>query len=149
MRAVPFVIFAIALSVRLLHVWLMRDSPYFSVLMGDSRGYDEWATRLAGGDWIGSEIFYQAPLYPYFLAVIYALFGRDLLIVRGVQAALGACSAALLADAGARVFSRQTGTIAGVLMSLYAPAIFLSALIQKSVLDVFLVCLVIWLIARA
>jgi tetratricopeptide (TPR) repeat protein len=149
MRAVPWVIFAIALSVRLLHVWLMRDTPYLSVLTGDSRAYDEWATRIAGGDWIGGEVFYQAPLYPYFLAVIYASAGRDLLMVRVVQAVLGACATALLADAGARAFSRRTGTIAGVLMAFYAPAIFLGALIQKSVLDVFLVCLIIWVIARA
>src|SRR5260370_41610951 len=36
-------IFAIALLVRLVHVWLLRRSPFFSVLMGDSRGDDEWA----------------------------------------------------------------------------------------------------------
>ncbi len=36
--------------------------------MGDSRAYDEWARRIAAGDWIGREVFYQAPLYPYFLA---------------------------------------------------------------------------------
>ena len=47
--------------------------------MGDSRGYDEWARRIAGGDWLGHEVFYQAPLYPYLLGVIYAIAGRHLL----------------------------------------------------------------------
>ena len=28
-------------------------APFFSVLMGDSHGYDEWAQRIAGGDWLG------------------------------------------------------------------------------------------------
>ncbi len=60
-------IFAVALAVRLLHLWQMAATPYFSVLMGDARGYDAWAQRLAGGDWIGTDVFYQAPLYPYFL----------------------------------------------------------------------------------
>ena len=64
-----------------------RRSPFFDVLLGDAHGYDEWARRLAAGDWIGTEVFYQAPLYPYFLGVVYAIFGRDLLIVRIVQAA--------------------------------------------------------------
>ena len=66
-------IFVLALAVRLLHVWQIRSAPFFSVLMGDSRGYDEWAQRIAGGDWFGHEVFYQAPLYPYLLGVIYTV----------------------------------------------------------------------------
>jgi hypothetical protein len=85
----PFLIFLVALSVRLLHVWQIRRTPFFDVLMGDAGGYDQWAQRLAAGDWIGKDVFYQAPLYPYFLGVLYALFDRDLLIVRIVQAVIG------------------------------------------------------------
>src|ERR1051325_11977011 len=90
-------IFARAVAVRLLHVWQLRASPFFSVLMGDSRGYDEWAQRIAGGDWLGHEVFYQAPLYPYLLGVIYAIAGRHLLLVRIVQAGIGSTSCVLLA----------------------------------------------------
>ena len=79
-------IFGVALLVRLVHVWQLRASPFFSLLMGDSRGYDEWARRIAGGDWLGHEVFYQAPLYPYLLGLIYAVGGRHLLLVRLVQA---------------------------------------------------------------
>jgi hypothetical protein len=39
------------------------------------------------------------------------------------------------------------GVIAGLILALYAPAIFFDGLIQKSVLDVFFVCLALWLIA--
>src|SRR5499427_7222779 len=92
-----FAIFALALAVRLLHVWQIRRSPFFDVLMGDSRGYDEWARRIAAGDWIGRDVFYQAPLYPYFLGVIYAIAGRHLLLVRVVQAVIGSASCVFLA----------------------------------------------------
>ncbi|HEY1913231.1 MAG TPA: hypothetical protein VGG73_20060, partial [Vicinamibacterales bacterium] len=64
-------IFLVALSVRLVHVWQLRASPFFAILMGDSHGYDEWAQRIAAGDWLGHDVFYQAPLYPYVLGVIY------------------------------------------------------------------------------
>ena len=141
------VIFAVALTVRLLHVWQIRRSPFFDVLMGDANGYDQWARRLADGDWIGSDVFYQAPLYPYFLGVVYSLFGRDLLIVRIVQALIGSASCALLAMAGARFFSPRIGWIAGLGLALWAPAIFFDGLLQKSVLDVFFVCLALALIA--
>lgn len=141
-------IFAVALVVRLVHVWQLRSSPFFDVLLGDAHGYDQWARRIAGGDWIGSEVFYQAPLYPYFLGAIYALFGRDLLILRVIQAVIGSASCVLLGMAAARFFSRRVGLIAGLALALWAPAIFFDGLLQKSVLDVFFVCAMLALIAR-
>ncbi len=142
-------VFGVALLVRLVHVWQLRRSPYFSLLMGDSRGYDEWAQRIAGGEWLGHEVFYQAPLYPYLLGIIYAVAGRHLLLVRIVQALIGSASCALLALAAARLFSRRAGIAAGLMLALYAPAIFFDGLLQKSVLDVFFVCLALWLISRS
>src|SRR5215475_8541843 len=142
------VIFALALTLRIIHIWQMRSSPLFDVLMGDARGYDEWAQRIAGGDWIGHDVFYQSPLYPYFLGLVYWLVGRSLMIVRLVQAAIGSCSCVLVAVAASRLFSRRAGLVAGLMLAIYAPAIFFDGLLQKSVLDVFFVCLALWLIAQ-
>jgi len=141
-------IFVLAFSVRLVHVWQIRAAPFFSVLMGDSHGYDEWAQRIAGGEWVGHEVFYQAPLYPYLLGVIYAVAGRSLLLVRVVQSLIGSVSCVLLALAGARLFSTRVGLAAGLMLALYAPAIFFDGLLQKSTLDVFFVCLALWLITK-
>ena len=115
--------------------------------MGDARAYDEWAQQIARGDWLGQEVFYQAPLYPYFLGTLYTIAGRDLLFVRLCQAVIGSLACVLLGLAGARLFSKQVGMIAGLGLALYAPAIFFDALLQKSVLDVFFVCLAIWLLS--
>ncbi|MGH6689559.1 MAG: tetratricopeptide repeat protein [Vicinamibacterales bacterium] len=141
-------IFAVALAVRLVHVWQIRGAPFFTVLMGDARAYDEWAQQIARGDWLGQDVFYQAPLYPYFLGTLYSIAGRDLLFVRLCQGIVGSLSCVLLGLAGARLISKKVGVVAGLGLALYAPAIFFDALIQKSVLDVFFVCLVIWLISR-
>src|SRR6478735_8555931 len=141
------VIFAVAFAVRLLHIWQIKSTPFFDVLMGDANGYDQWAQRLAAGDWVGTDVFYQAPLYPYFLGVVYAIFGRDLLIVRIVQALIGSASCVLLGMAGARLFSKRAGLIAGLALALWAPAIFFDGLLQKSVLDIFFMCLSLWLIS--
>ncbi len=140
-------IFLVAFAVRLLNLWQIRHSPYFTVLMGDARGYDEWAQQIASGDWLGHDVFYQAPLYPYFLGFLYRVAGRNLLIVRVCQAAIGSLACVLLGIAGRRLFSKRTGLIAGLILALYAPAIFFDGLIQKSVLDVFFVCLMLWLVA--
>jgi tetratricopeptide (TPR) repeat protein len=134
-------IFLVALVVRLVHLWQMKDTLLFSVLMGDSKGYDDWARQIAAGDWIGQEVFYQAPLYPYFLAVVYAIAGHDLFVVRLIQAVLGAVACVALGYATERLVSRSAGLVAGLMLALYAPAIFFDGLIQKSILDILLVCL--------
>lgn len=141
-------ILAVALTIRLVHLWLMRDSPYFDVLLGDANGYDAWAQRIARGEWIGSEVFYQAPLYPYFMGLVYTAVGHSPMAVRIVQAFLGAGSCVFLGLAAHRFFSRGTGLAAGLGLAVYAPAVFFDALIQKSVLDVFFVALSLWLIGR-
>jgi tetratricopeptide (TPR) repeat protein/4-amino-4-deoxy-L-arabinose transferase-like glycosyltransferase len=145
--AAAFATFFLALILRIFHLWQIRRAPFFAVLMGDSRGYDLWAQRIAGGDWLGTDVFYQAPLYPYFLGTIYALAGRDLLIVRLAQAIVGSTSCVLLGLAARRLWSRQAGLAAGLMLALYAPAIFFDGLIQKTVLDVFFVCFTLWLMS--
>lgn len=140
-------IFIAALSVRLVHLWQIRDATFFSVLLGDARAYDAWAQQIAAGDWMGRDVFYQAPLYPYLLGTLYAMVGRDLSIVRICQAVIGALSCVLIGHAACRVFSRSAGIAAGLMLALYAPAIFFDSLLQKSLLDVFLICLVIWMLS--
>lgn len=144
----PAIVFVIALLVRLFHLWQMRAAPVFSVLMGDGGSYDEWARRIAAGDWLGTEVFYQAPLYPYFLGAIYTAFGRDLLVVRICQAIVGAVSCATLSLAAKNLFSPRAGLVAGLGLAIYAPAIFFDALIQKTVLDVFFLCLALLILSR-
>src|SRR5262245_22157586 len=114
--------FFLALFLRIFHIWQIRRAPFFTVLMGDSRGYDLWAQRIAGGDWLGADVFYQAPLYPYFLGTIYTFAGRDLMVVRLVQALLGSISCVLLGLAARRLWSRPAGLAAGIMLALYAPA---------------------------
>ena len=140
-------VFLIALALRGLHLGFFRRASFSSLLIGDARAYDAWARRLAAGDWMGSEVFYQAPLYPYLLGVWYAIVGPDLLALRMLQIALGALACALVAVASGRLFGRSAGWAAGLLLALYAPAIFFDLLVQKAVLDLLLVALLVLLIS--
>jgi Flp pilus assembly protein TadD len=132
-------LFACALIVRLIYIHDVWRSPFAAALIGDGREYDAWAQRIAAGDWVGTDVFYQAPLYPYTLAVIFRVAGHDLFVVRVVQAVWSAAACVLVACAGARVFDRTIGLIAGSLMAVYAPSIFFDGLIQKSSLDFLLI----------
>ena len=139
-RKWSIVIFGAALMLRLLHIWQIRQAPFFATLIGDAQAYDAWAQRIAAGDWLGHEVFYQAPLYPYFLGALYAAAGHQLTVVRICQAILGAFACVLLGQAAERLFSRNAGIVAGLALAAYAPAIFFDTLIQKSVLDVLFLC---------
>lgn len=141
-------LFAFALGIRLLHVWQIRTAPFFSLYLGDTRGYHEWGQRIAAGDWLGDTVFYQAPLYPYFLGTLYAVFGTERWLVLSFQAVLGAASCVLLARAGRHFVSPSAGLAAGALLAVYAPAIFFDGLLQKSALDLFFLCLALWLTSQ-
>jgi len=130
---------ALAFALRAGHLFALRDSPFFTVLVGDGRQYDAWAQRIAAGDWIGRDVFYQSPLYPYFLAVIFKLSGHHLFIVRLLQAAMGACSCVLLGFAARRFVGPAAALAAAGLLAIYPPAIFFDGLIQKASLDLLLI----------
>lgn len=144
------VILAVALLVRGVYLWQLGRSPLFPVVAGDGAAYDAWARRIAAGDWLGHAegVFYQAPLYPYFLAVIHAIAGSSVWAIRLVQGALSAASCVLLARATRRFISPAAGTAAGLILALYAPAVFFDSIVQKSVLDMFFLTLLLLLLAR-
>ncbi|MBW2386617.1 MAG: hypothetical protein JRG92_23555, partial [Deltaproteobacteria bacterium] len=71
-------IFVAALALRLVYLSQIQDIPLLSHPIVDARAYDAWAQRIAAGEWWGHEAFYQAPAYPYLLAIIYRVAGHDL-----------------------------------------------------------------------
>ena len=134
-------IFLVAAILRGIHLVQIIPAPFFPFKMGDAASYDTWARTIADGNWLGTEVFYQAPLYPYFLGFIYALWGDDTFTIRLCQLLVGSLSCVLLAGAGWQLFSKRVGLLAGLIMAAYAPAIFFDSLLQKSVLDSLFFCL--------
>jgi tetratricopeptide (TPR) repeat protein len=144
-----WVIFGCALFVRFFYLLEIDSIPLFYRLAGDGRTYDEWGQRIAAGDWLGKGVFYQAPLYPYFLGVLQLALGHNLWLIRLVQIILGAVSCALVFCVGRELFSRPAGIAAGLILAFYAPGIFFEGLIEKSILDLLLLSLLLFLLIRA
>jgi tetratricopeptide (TPR) repeat protein len=140
------VIFGSAFLLRLIYLAQIESIPLFYHLAGDGRTYDEWGQRIASGDWLGEGVFYQAPLYPYFLGVLHFLFGHSLWPVRIVQMTLGSIACALIFLIGEKLFSRRAGIAAGLILACYAPAIFFDGLIEKSILDLFLLTVLLFIL---
>jgi 4-amino-4-deoxy-L-arabinose transferase-like glycosyltransferase len=140
-------IFCLALALRVVYAAELHGSLLFTELFGDGQQYDAWAREIAAGDWFGREVFYLAPLYPYFLGALYTAVGRDLDVVRAVQAVLGSASCVMIAMAGRRWVGRRAGLLAGFLVAVYPPAIFFDGLVQKASLDLFLTSALLALLA--
>jgi len=138
-----------ALGLRLFHLWQTHEQLVSRTLMGDAVAYDAWARRIAAGDWLGHGVFYQSPLYAYWLAGIYGWSGGSVVAARIVQAMVGALSCVVLARAAEHFFSRRVGWVVGIMMAVYPTAVFFDGVIQKSSLDLLLVSLLLLLVARA
>jgi tetratricopeptide (TPR) repeat protein len=127
-------IVGLAIAVRVAYTLASRQSPFFDHLDLDSRFYHLWAKEIAAGDWIGKEVFFMGPLYPYFLAVIYKIAGPGLLSVKLIQGVLGGITAGLTFLLAREVFGKTAGLIAGFLAALYVPFIFYDSSILFPVL---------------
>jgi len=143
------IIFVVAFVVRLIYLFQIESIPLFYELAGDGRAYQEWGQRIAAGDWLGKGVFYQAPLYPYFLGVLQITFGHDLWLIRLTQVTLGAISCALIFLVGRKLFLKKEGIISGLILTCYAPAVFFDGLIEKSILDIFFLSVLLVLLVRS
>ncbi len=138
-------IFLLALGVRLLFLHQWSQTPYASELLSDAKYFDEWAVRIAGGEWLQGRVFYQSPVYAYFLAAVYKIFGHQLIAVQLIQVLVGSVSAVLFCALGTLVFGPAAGLVSGILAALYKPFIFYDIMILKSTWDIlfsffFLIC---------
>ena len=57
-------ILSVALAIRVSHIAALRSTLWFDHLDLDPRYFDEWGSRIAAGDWMGSRVFFVDPLYP-------------------------------------------------------------------------------------
>lgn len=145
-KSIVYIVFTIALLARLVHIFeISQAEPYYLNLYVDAKAYDQWGQEIANGDIIGKETFYQDPLYPYFLGLIYSIFGHNLTIVIIIQGIIGAFSALLIFHIGRHLINQYVGIISALLLSFHPPIIFYETLIQKEGISIFLVILSIYL----
>lgn len=131
-------IFSLALLVRVIYTLQARANPQFAAPMMDAGFHDEWAWQLASGTWESGKPFFRAPLYPFFLSLIYSIGGHNLLLPRLVQALIGAGSCLLTYGIGRRIFSQAAGVAAGAMMALYGTLIYFDNELLIPVLFIFL-----------
>lgn len=134
-----YIIFALAILVRLIFLYQWAGTPYFAHFNADAYVHDVWANAIASGEIIRHTAFYQSPLYPYLLAIGYKIFGHHYWPVYIIQAFVDAASCVLIAMSARMIFNRRTALLAGIIAALYVPFIFNTGLLLKETLTVFCV----------
>jgi tetratricopeptide (TPR) repeat protein len=97
-----------------LRLWYLTDlvqQPWFGYPIVDAMTFDRTAQEILAQGHPGA--FFRPPLYPYFLAALYAAFGRSFVAVAAAQGLLGLAALVPAYRLGERWFGRAAA-LAGV-----------------------------------
>jgi Flp pilus assembly protein TadD/4-amino-4-deoxy-L-arabinose transferase-like glycosyltransferase len=125
------------------------NNPYYSIASMDSAVYVNWAQLINQEGWLGTEIFYRAPFYPYLLSIIFLLAPDNLLAVYIMQLGMGICSVVLIYSIGKGIYCERAGLLAAGFSLLYSPLTFFETKILPTITGIFLGLLSIYLLTRA
>jgi tetratricopeptide (TPR) repeat protein len=122
-RIVVLALVVLALALRLLYHFEMRGNIRVEHLQLDEQFHHRWAKTMVAGDWVGKEVYFRAPLYPYVVAAVYVVSSNDVGTVRILQHLAGAAAVLLIYIMGRMLFGFRAAVIAALLAAGYAVVI--------------------------
>ena len=136
-------IILLAFVVRVLFLSAWADTALFFVPMGDSKNFHDTALALLGlGPPVGAFLF--QPLYSFYLAAVYSVFGVSVAAARTVQLFFGVLACIPIYLLGRRLAGVWAGRLAVLWYALYGPMIFLGSMMLAPALVVPLFALALW-----
>ncbi len=120
----PLLMFVVALTVRMIYLNQAETSPTFEQPIMDERYHVHLAEQINADDGLPKEPYYRAPLYPYFLSVMYRITGESIYGVKLLQIILGSLLPILVYLLGLRLFDRRTAYWAGGVCAIYPTFIY-------------------------
>jgi tetratricopeptide (TPR) repeat protein len=123
-RRFAWLVFGLALIVRLAYLYESSDNPTFTTPIMDSADYDSLARSLVDGSKPSTSLFWQSVFYPLFLFAAYGLTGSSIVAAKLIQAVIGAATCVLAYRLGRIVFDLRTGILAGIITALCGPLVF-------------------------
>ncbi len=132
-------IFILSLIIRLLYVDQLVKTPVFSGLVLDTEAFDNLATLILNRHFTHPDFIYVNPLYPFFLAFIYAIFGHHHLAVMLIQVILDSINCLMIYFIASSFFNRKVAFISAFIYACYGLAIFYTGLLLAPILIIFLI----------
>jgi len=147
----PLLLVLAALILRMVYLNDIADkNPYFQDETLVAEVNHQWAKDIASGrQTVESEPFIRAPLYPYFLSVIYKIFGTSTFTPRLIQLLISAGLAFLIYKAGDRIFGFTGGIAAGIIWAFYGPEMFFAGELFETSLATALIFIIYLVLEKA
>ncbi len=139
----------VGLAVRVLFLRENWHSPFFLVPLVDAEDFHEMAVQLAGGRPLPPAPYGHPPLFTYFVALLYRVFGTDMRVVIVAHQALGLGTIALTSLLGSRLFRPAVGLAAGLLLAVSRLPIILEGQLLNETLQTALLATTMLLMADA
>ena len=129
-------VFLVTVALRWVY-FATADGPSFSDPLIDGDYYDYLGTRLGAGEGFDPGPFWQPPLYPVLLGLLYSVLGHDLLWPRLMQSMLDGATAVLAVQIAAKVVGERRWAMgAGLIVALHGTLVFYSGEILPTSLAV-------------
>jgi len=130
-------ILAFSLILGVVCVLQFRHSPFSNLPIIDEESYVEWGKRIAAGEVLGKTIFYQDPLYPYSLGLVFSIFGVHYLLVRLLQVGMGVLSVAVVFWTARKMLGERLALLAAAILALYRGLYFFELQLLKGSMVIF------------
>jgi len=142
-------IFAGALIIRIIFISLFSEVEY------PNFQYDTIGWNLVQGNGYSMDIdppyspsAYRPPVYPFFLATIYKLFGHSYFAVKVMQSIVGALTCVLIYLISIEVFSRKVGIISALISSVYPAFLYYTNTLIMEIVLIFIVAVTVLLFVK-
>jgi hypothetical protein len=107
-------LFTIAVGFRMLFLRQVKDLPTYRFIQSDELAAHQAGVACMQGR-LPPDAYLKAPLYTYFLAAVYSVFGPDPYYARIVQAVISGLAPVLVFLIAERLFGRAVGVISGLI----------------------------------
>ena len=137
-------IFFVALALRVGWVLTLDNA----LTWADERDFVGIGMGMTEGKGYVSDSFRAAPGMPVYLSLVFRVFGESYLAARLGQCVLGALTCVLLWRLGVMLAGELAGVLAGVVLALYPPFVYLAGVFYVECLLTFLLTLSVYLVVR-
>ncbi len=138
-------VFLLAFILRCVYLLQIRSTPLYHFLAADTGSFERFAQKIVAGNFFFPETIYFNPLYPFFLAGVYRLFGHHLFAPLLIQAVCDASLCLVLYGICRRAFQKKSvGLIAALIYAAYGTAVFYTGIVLGASLASFLLALTVY-----
>lgn len=137
-------VFGTAIALRVVWVLTLNET----LTWADERVFAKIALGMAHGNGYVSDSYRANPGLPFYLSLVFRLFGENYLVARLGQCVLGAFTCLLVGWAAETAVSRRVGVLSGLLLAVYPQHVYLAGVFYVDCLLTFLLSLTVYLVVR-